>query len=317
MSIAHSSAPPSDDPLSPARAALAQRLLHHLPSAGLGTPASVPGLTLIRVDTPSDGLCSVYEPCVALIVQGAKQVVAGHQSVRYGVHRYLIASLDVPALSAILEARPEQPYLAVALRLDPQLLTQMLLDSAPIAEAPLPAEAGALSTGQVTAELLDAFSRLVGLLDEPLHARALSPLVQREIFYRLLAGEAGARLRRLGTTQGLSQQVARAVARLRGEFDRPLRVEELAREARMSTSSFHQHFKHLTAMSPLQYQKQLRLTEARRLMLSDDLDAATAAYRVGYESASQFSREYSRLFGQPPARDVARLRQHTQATEPA
>jgi transcriptional regulator GlxA family with amidase domain len=162
-----------------------------------------------------------------------------------------------------------------------------------------------MSTGAVTAPLLDAFDRLLALLDHPDDLAALAPLVRREIHYRLLTGEAGARLRQMATVDTQSHQVARAIAILNTRFAEALPVETLAREAGMGLSTFHQHFKALTAMSPLQYQKQLRLTEARRLMLSERLDASTAAFRVGYESPSQFSREYRRLFGTPPSKDIA------------
>jgi transcriptional regulator GlxA family with amidase domain len=177
---------------------------------------------------------------------------------------------------------------------------------------PPPPRAGgerrAMATGAVDVPLLDAFDRLLALLDQPQHAPVLAPLVRREITYRLLTGEAGWRLRQIAAVDSQGHQVARAIALLRARYVQPLRVEDLAREALMSVSSFHHHFKSLTGMSPLQFQKQLRLGEARRLMLTEHLDAASAAYRVGYESASQFSREYARQFGAPPVRDISALR---------
>ena len=205
----------------------------------------------------------------------------------------------------MLEASCTQPYLAVALRLDWREIASLMQELPPAPAQTLASDGRAMSTGAVTAPLLDAFDRLLALLDHPDDLAALAPLVRREIHYRLLTGEAGARLRQMATVDTQSHQVARAIAILNTRFAEALPVETLAREAGMSLSTFHQHFKALTAMSPLQYQKQLRLTEARRLMLSERLDASTAAFRVGYESPSQFSREYRRLFGTPPSKDIA------------
>lgn len=266
---------------------------------------------MIRIDQPYLNTCSVYEPCVAVIVQGSKRILLGNETLSYGEDRYLIASMDLPVKSAVMEASPERPYLGVALRLDWREIASLMLElPAPPkgAEGAVPRDNRAMSTGALTAPLLDAFDRLLALLDQPQDIPALAPLVRREIHYRLLVGEAGARLRQIATVDTQSHQVARTIASLNARFTEPLRVEALAREAGMSLSTFHHHFKALTAMSPLQYQKQLRLTEARRLMLSERVDAATAAYRVGYESPSQFSREYRRLFGAPPTRDIADIR---------
>lgn len=166
-----------------------------------------------------------------------------------------------------------------------------------------------MATGEVTLPLLNAFQRLIDLLAEEQDIPILSPVIQREIIYRLLVGDQGARLRQIASVRSQSHQIARAIDWLKGNFTQPLRIEDLATQARMSTSTFHHHFRSMTALSPLQYQKQLRLREARRLMLMEYLDATTAAFQVGYESPSQFSREYNRLFGAPPLRDVTNLRQ--------
>jgi AraC-like DNA-binding protein len=267
---------------------------------------------LIRLDQPVLNNCSVYEPCVALIVQGSKRLLLGEESLSYGEDRYLIASMDLPVKTAMLEASPARPYLGVALRLDWREIASLMLDCPAGPALPLPRDTRAMTTGALTTPLLDAFDRLVALLDQPEHIPVLAPLLQREIHYRLLTSEAGARLRQIATVDSQSHQVARTLASLNTRFAEPLRVEALARESGMSLSTFHHHFKALTAMSPLQYQKQLRLTEARRLMLSERVDASTAAFRVGYESPSQFSREYRRLFGAPPSKDIADLRWSTE-----
>lgn len=297
--------PSSLSPLAGTRASLARRILAQTTAGGLHQPPALPGLLMFRVDQPHLDACSVYEPCVALIVQGSKRLLLGDETLHYGADRYLIATMDLPVRTAVLEASRAQPYLAVALRLDWREIASLMQELPPAPAQTLASDGRAMSTGAVTAPLLDAFDRLLALLDHPDDLAALAPLVRREIHYRLLTGEAGARLRQMATVDTQSHQVARAIAILNTRFAEALPVETLAREAGMSLSTFHQHFKALTAMSPLQYQKQLRLTEARRLMLSERLDASTAAFRVGYESPSQFSREYRRLFGTPPSKDIA------------
>lgn len=305
--------PSTLDALNAPRASLARRILERASSNGMFQPSEIPGLMFMRLDEPALNSCSVYEPCVAVIVQGSKRVVLGDESLSYGEDRYLITSMDLPVKTALMQASPERPYLAVALRLDWRDIASLMLEMPPAtARRPEP-DSRAMTTGALTAPLLEAFDRLLALLDQPQDIPALAPLIRREIHYRLLAGEAGARLRQIATVDTQSHQVARAIAQLNARFAEPLRVETLARESGMSPTTFHHHFKSLTAMSPLQYLKQLRLTEARRLMLSERLDAATAAFRVGYESPSQFSREYRRLFGAPPSRDIADLRWQPQA----
>lgn len=290
------------------RAALAARMARLAPTGGLHEPACMPDLRLFRADELNGSVCGVYEPCVALIVQGSKRVVLGGETFVYDSSRFLIASLDLPAVATILEASPERPYLALVLKLDLREIATLVLGGQLPPAAPARDDGRAMATGTITAPLLDAFGRLLELVERPADAAVLAPLVQREILYRLLVGEQGARLRRIAAVGGQGHQIARAIDRLKNAYAEPLRVEELAREVRMSVSTFHHHFKALTAMSPLQFQKQLRLSEARRLMLAENLDASTAGYRVGYESASQFSREYSRQFGAPPMRDIAGLR---------
>jgi AraC-like DNA-binding protein len=300
--------PADDDAVAALRASLVSRVMRLTPGGGLHSPAALPNLMLFRSDELNGTVCGVYEPCVALILQGSKRVGLGDDTIVYDTRRYLVASLDLPAMATILEATPQHPYLALVLRLDLHEITSLML-SGPLPQMPqLTHDGRAMATGEVTLPLLDAFRRMLDLLERPEHAPALGPLVQREILYRLLVGEAGSRLRQIATIDSQGHQIARAIGRLKTGYAEALRVEDLAREVRMSVSSFHHHFKALTAMSPLQYQKRLRLAEARRLMLAENLDASTAAYRVGYESPSQFSREYARQFGAPPTRDIAGLR---------
>lgn len=300
--------PAPSDTLHATRASLARRILARAPDGAVHQPPELPGLMLIRLDQPQLNSCSVYEPCVALIVQGSKRVLLGHETLSYGEDRYLIASMDLPVRTAVMEASAERPYLGVALRLDWHEIASLTLTLPAGAPPPSAPDSRAMSTGAIAAPLLEAFDRLLALLEQPEHIPALAPLIQREIHYRLLTGEAGGRLRQIANVNTQSHQVARAIVQLNARYAEPLRVEALARDAGMSPSTFHHHFKAHTAMSPLQYQKQLRLAEARRLMLSERLDASTAAFRVGYESPSQFSREYRRLFGAPPSKDIADLR---------
>jgi AraC-like DNA-binding protein len=288
------------------RQRLARRVHRLAPAPGLHPLDGLP-LVAYRADDQGAPVCMVYEPCVALILQGSKRLVVGEHALLYDTERYLVVPVDMPVMSTILEASPEQPYLTLVLRLNLRLLAQLLLEGAlPRPEAP--PEGRAMATGAVTAPLLDAFGRLLDLADQPALRPALAPLVEREILCRLLLGEAGGRLRQIATIDSQSHHIARIIGRLKQHHTAPLRVEELARDARMSVSTFHHHFKAITGMSPLQFQKRVRLAEARRLMLAENLEASTAAYRVGYESASQFSREYAREFGAPPSRDIAALR---------
>lgn len=305
--------PATADTLRAPRASLARRILGRVRESGMQQSPELPGLMILRVDQPALNTCNVFEPCVAVIVQGSKQVLLGEETVVYGEDRYLIVSMDLPVKTALMQASPERPYLAAVLRLDWRDIASLMLEMPAAITRKPDVDSRAMTTGALTAPLLEAFDRLLGLLDQPQDIPALAPLIRREIHYRLLAGEAGWRLRQIATVDTQSHQVARAIASLNARFAEPLRVETLAREVGMSLTTFHHHFKSLTAMSPLQYQKQLRLTEARRLMLSERLDASTAAFRVGYESPSQFSREYRRLFGAPPSRDIADRRGQPQA----
>ncbi len=271
---------------------------------------AIPGLLLYRQDAPSRPQNALYEPSICLVAQGAKRALLGNESHVYDAHHYLIASVHLPSMVQIVEASREKPCLGLVLKLDRREISQLMVDGN------LP-KAGAKQTnrgmaiGETTPPLLDAFRRLIDLLTEERDIPILAQVIQREITYRLLVGDQGDRLRQIATAGSQGHQVARAIDWLKVNFSKPFRIDDLAAQARMSPSTFNHHFRSMTALSPLQFQKQLRLREARRLMLAERMDAATAAFRVGYESPSQFSREYNRLFGAPPLRDITNLRQMT------
>jgi AraC-like DNA-binding protein len=274
-----------------------------------GTVEPLVGLHLARASSPTEAVHGVSTPSFCVIAQGSKEILLGDDRYRYDPAHYLITTAALPVSGRILEASEERPYLSLRLDLDPALVGSVMV------EAGHPAPRGhagvrAIDVSPLDAGLLDAVVRLVGLLDSPAEeARFLRPLVTREIDFRLLMGEQGGRLHHVAALGGHGHRIARAIERLRNDFDRPLRVEDVAREVGMSVSSFHHHFREVTALSPLQFQKQLRLQEARRLLLGEDLDVAGAGRRVGYSDTSQFTREYKRLFGAPPMRDVVRLRE--------
>jgi AraC-like DNA-binding protein len=268
----------------------------------------VPGLFFSRHEKPAQPKSAVYEPSICMVAQGVKQVQLGDDTYRYDAQHYLITSVHLPASVRIVEASPQKPYLGLRLKLDRRALSQMMVDSH--LPPPRTQQSGrGMAVGKVTLPLLAAFQRLIELLDEPGDIPILAPIIQREIIYRLLVGDQGTRLRQIASTGSRGHQMAQAIEWLKTNFARPLSIDDLAAQANMSSSTFHHHFRSMTALSPLQYQKHLRLQEARRLMLAEHLDAATAAFQVGYESPSQFSREYSRLFGAPPLRDIKSLRQ--------
>jgi AraC-like DNA-binding protein len=273
-----------------------------------GTTQPLPGLHLARSSLPFKPLHSVLEPSLCVIAQGSKEILFGESRYRYDPSQYLLATVELPRVSQVLEASKERPYLSLRLELAPALVSSVMLEVGYLSPPGEPS-VKAIDVGPLDVHLLDAVVRLVRLLDDPDEARVLQPLITWEIIYRLLRGKQGTRLRHLAIQGGYTSHIAQAVGRLRQAFDQPLRVEDLAHELGMSVSALHHHFKVVTAMSPLQFQKRLRLQEARRLMLGEDLDAASAAYRVGYRDASHFNREYKSLFGVPPMRDVQRLRE--------
>ncbi len=273
-----------------------------------GTAEPLEGLRLRRASSPTEVGHGTSYPSFCVIAQGSKEILLGDNRYRYDPAHYLITTAALPITSRITEASEERPYLGLVLRLDPTLVGSVMVEAGHSAPR-RPSDVKAINVSPLDVGLLDAVVRLVRLLDSPTEARFLAPLVTREIVYRLLMGEQGGRLRHTAVLGGHSHRITEAIERLRKDFDQPLRIEDIARELGMSVSGFHHHFKAVTAMSPLQFQKQLRLQEARRLMLGEDLDAASAGYRVGYGDASHFTREYKRLFGAPPVRDVERLRE--------
>jgi AraC-like DNA-binding protein len=275
----------------------------------------VPALTLYRHTAPTPPASVTYEPSVALVVQGRKQVELGPNTFFYDASRYLLTSLDLPVVSQVIEGSPETPYLCLRLKLEMPAVRELLnREDFPL---PLPSsDSPAMTTAETSVELLGAFDRLLDLLNAPLDIPFLSPMIQREIIYRILRGAGGQRLRAIATAGDQSYRTAKVVAWIRANYTKKtLRVEDLAHIAGMSTSTLHHHFRVLTSMSPLQYQKQLRLQAARERMLLEGVDAASAAFSVGYESASQFNREYSRFFGLPPMKDVRSVRSTAHSPE--
>ena len=266
------------------------------------------GLLLFRASSPTEWVYSKAVPAFCVIAQGSKEILLGDNRYRYDPAHYLLATVELPVMSHIIEASPERPYLSLRLDLEPALVGSVMIEAGHFSPRSQ-TDVSAIDVSSLDNSLLDATARLVRLLDSPTEARFLAPVITREIVYRLLMSEQGDRLRQVAILGGNTHRVARAIEQLRNEFDQPLRIESIARELGMSVSGFHHHFKAVTAMSPLQFQKRLRLQEARRLILAQGFDAASAGYRVGYDDASHFNREYKRLFGLPPIRDVERLRE--------
>lgn len=281
---------------------LAGLIERYAPDAGVHeTP--VPRLAAIRMSRPTEPIHVLHQPALCIVAQGRKQVMLGSEIFEYGPGQHLVFSVDLPIAGQIVEA----PYLCLRLDLDATLLGGLMLDAATARASVGPAPRG-LVLSPVTEELLDAAVRLARLADSPRDIPALAPLAEREILYRLLQGDHAGTLRDIARAESRLAQIGRAIGWIKRHYRSPFAIETVAAEASMSPSTFHEHFKAVTAMSPLQYQKQLRLQEARRLILGQAMDAASAGHAVGYDSPSQFSREYRRLFGAPPLRDAARLR---------
>ena len=297
---------PSPDRVRELRTELARKIASFIGSAEK-LITEIPGLLLTRRTAPTAPISVTYEPSLAVVAQGRKRADLGGTTFIFDESRFLLTSLDLPVITRVIEASEEKPYLCFLLKLEMPVVRELL--SREEIQAPVVSpDSPAMATGETTAELLDACCRLMDLLNTPQDIPFLRDLIQREIIYRILRGPEGARLRAIATLGDQSHRTAKAIAWVRANYAKPLRVEDLAKIAGMGVSTLHHHFRALTAMSPLQYQKQLRLHAARERMLVDGLDAASAAFEVGYESASQFNREYSRFFGQPPMRDIRTLR---------
>ena len=265
------------------------------------------GVRLFRASAPTELAHNLSRPALAVIAQGSKELYLGEECFRYDPYHYCLGTVELPVVSHVVEASPERPYLTLRLALDPALVGSVMVETGYVSPRS-PARVRAFNVSALDASLLDAVVRLARLVATPAEAPFLAPLITREIVYRLLQGNQGDRLRYLAVQDGHTHRIAETIQRFQKEYDQPLRIDDMAQELGMSVSSFHHHFKAVTALSPLQFQKRLRLQEARRLMLNEDFDAASAGYQVGYDDASHFNREYKRLFGSPPLHDVERLR---------
>lgn len=268
---------------------------------------AIPGVHLSHWRSPTSPTSYTHKSSICLIAQGKKRVLLGEESFVYDANHFLISSVDLPIIANIMEASEDSPYLGLVMELDLQEISQLITEAELSFNSSNEAQKG-IAVGELSEPLLNAFIRLMALQDDPASIKILAPVIKREIFYRLLTSEQGARLNQIVTAGSHSHQVAKAIDWLKSNFVKPLSVGELASYTGMSKSSFYTHFRAMTSMTPLQFQKKLRLSEARRLMLTENLDAMATTFRVGYESPSQFSREYSRLFGAPPSKDIKALR---------
>ena len=309
MTNAKESTAPKTNPARELRAELAGKIAS-LIGKEENRITEIPGVSLHRRTSPTPPCRTTYHPGIIVVAQGSKHADLGPTSFIYDESRFLLAAVDLPIVSWVAAATEEAPCLVLSLRLDMPMVRELLArEEIHVAEAP--SDSPGISIGKTTPEFLNACCRLLDLLDSPRDIPFLSGLIQREIIYRVLQGRVGARLRSVATVGDQSHRTAKVITWITANYAKPLHVEELAELASMGVSTLHHHFRMLTAMSPLQYQKQLRLQSARSLMLNNGLDAASAAFEVGYESATQFNREYSRFFGQPPMRDIKTLRANT------
>lgn len=279
---------------------------HSVDKQALATKIS--GLRLCRWSTPTPPVSYTHRPSICLIAQGSKQVVLGEQYYHYDPLHFLVSSIELPVIANIVDASSDKPYLSLALDLDLAEISQLISSGELSFDHNKQPHTG-LSVETLSPILLDAFTRLVALLDEPHNIKVLAPMIKREIYFRLLGSELGPRLSQIVATESHSQQITHAINWLKSHYAMPLNIAELATNSGMSKSAFYTHFRAITSMTPLQFQKKLRLSEARRLMLTENLDAMSTGFQVGYESPSQFSREYSRLFGAPPLTDIKKLRE--------
>jgi AraC-like DNA-binding protein len=269
------------------------------------TETGIPRVAMVQGVIPEHMLAAVYDPMINLILQGSKSMTVGERTLRYDPATYFVMSIELPAVGQVHPSARGEPYLAVSLTLDPMVLATLLSD--------LPKPAGhhdqdpGFSVAAVTPDLMDAWVRMLRLMDRPGDIAALAPVYEREILYRVLQGPHGWMLRDIAAPDSAMARVSHAIQHIRRDFANTIRVETLAQRAAMSVSAFHRHFKAVTALSPLQYQKRVRLLQARMLLIANASSVTSAAFEVGYESATQFSRDYARVFGLPPARDTARI----------
>ncbi|WP_077071963.1 AraC family transcriptional regulator [Mailhella massiliensis] len=287
--------------------ALKEKALRHMPEVGVKETA-VPGLSISRRLAHDILENSLYKPCIGVMLQGRKKSIIGMEEYIYGEGQCLVVGVDVPSSFYVMDGTEDAPFLCLSLAVDSFLLTRLAAEVPPSPESSSASSMRGVSVENVDVAVLDAFSRLMDLLDRPEHISMLAPMIIKEIYYRMLLGPQGDFLRRFHTLGSQSTQIAQAVTWLRDNYRSPLQVEELARRVNMATSTFHRHFKEVTSLSPLQFHKRLRLFEAQRLMLAERVDAASAGLAVGYESPTQFNREYKRLFGEPPHRNITRLK---------
>ncbi|KPQ28560.1 AraC family transcriptional regulator [Halomonas sp. HL-93] len=316
----HSLAGPAQSIAEPMCQQLADLVSARMSNEGLNE-TDIPGLSLFRVDAPTSCMSAVYEPSLCVIAQGREVVQLGDREIVYDALSYMVSSVDLPVNRFVVDASPEHPFLAIKINIDPAEVAELVLQLGDSPHASEPTDAPYSGCGMCVAQvdlgILDAMTRLVRLLDSPTDVPVLAPLIRREIIYRALVGEMGPRMREFASADSQSNRIFQVISVLKDRFAEPLRVRQLADDVNMSESALYHSFKQATCMSPLQFQKKLRLHEARLLMLREGLEASTASYRVGYESPSQFSREYSRMFGAPPRSDIAKLRGETRISVPA
>jgi len=285
---------------------LALLIRRHAPSSGRHQTA-VPSLSLMHATELSEPIESAYKPSICVVAQGAKTATLADEIYRYDPLTYLVISVELPVIGRIIKASPENPHLSLRLSFDPDVILDIVKETNRPASVSSKASRG-IAVNRMSPKLLEAIVRLMELLDEPEDISILAPLMIREILYRVLQDEQGAQIHQFAIIGSQSHNIAQAIQLINQQFDRPLVIDQLAKSVNMSTSAFHKHFKRVTDMSPLQYQKAVRLQEARRLMLTETVQASDAAFRVGYESPSQFSREYARMYGRPPMLDLQELR---------
>ncbi|WP_260961956.1 AraC family transcriptional regulator [Pseudomonas citri] len=309
MSVSTSLPIAPDNDVSPRRAELASLMMRFAPESGVHSTA-IEVLHLIRCDQPTEALHTVHKPGLCIIVEGRKEVRLADECYVYDPLNYLVVSVTLPLAGQVIEASPERPYLCIRLDIDPVQICRLIAENRTLSLPTERADRG-LFLDRIDTSLLDAVLRLLRLLDSPDDIATLAPLAQQEIFYRLLRGAQGRRLHEIAIPDTQTHRISRAIEWLNTHYAEPLSIDSLAQMINLSPSALHHRFKAVTAMSPLQYQKQLRLQEARRLLLAENSDVSSIGYKMGYESPSQFSREYSRLFGASPSKDIARLRAQT------